>query len=274
MKAGTTWLYAQLRNHPDIYFTPEKEIHYFANKQGIENQLSHMHRCEKFKDVVNGFDKENIAENMLAEIDRVAWYADFAKPKDIFDEWYVSLFRFNYHRKYGADFSNLSCQMDAESWSHVHSLSKNLKVIYILRDPIARLWSHYKFHMKWVDREMDVLDAGFDGFRKTIDSSWFWANAEYARNYRTMKDNLREDEFLLLYSESFRQEPLAVLDRIYDFLEIENIEPNQEELNKNINETYNFKLPDEWMNFLRDKLGGEIDSIKSYGIWHPDWTEL
>jgi len=32
MKAGTTWLYKQLQYHPEIYFTPEKEIHYFANK--------------------------------------------------------------------------------------------------------------------------------------------------------------------------------------------------------------------------------------------------
>eukprot|EP00493_Phyllostaurus_siculus_P000433 UN00435 len=25
MKAGTTWLYEQLKNHPEIHFTPEKE---------------------------------------------------------------------------------------------------------------------------------------------------------------------------------------------------------------------------------------------------------
>jgi hypothetical protein len=31
MKAGTTWIYRQLREHPDIWFGPRKEIHYFDN---------------------------------------------------------------------------------------------------------------------------------------------------------------------------------------------------------------------------------------------------
>ena len=30
MKAGTTWMQHVLAEHPEIYFTPEKEIHYFA----------------------------------------------------------------------------------------------------------------------------------------------------------------------------------------------------------------------------------------------------
>lgn len=46
MKVGTTWLYGQLKDHPDIHFTPEKEIHYFANKVGIESQLSHVNRIK------------------------------------------------------------------------------------------------------------------------------------------------------------------------------------------------------------------------------------
>jgi hypothetical protein len=29
MKAGTTWLYSLLETHPEIYFSYEKEIHYF-----------------------------------------------------------------------------------------------------------------------------------------------------------------------------------------------------------------------------------------------------
>jgi hypothetical protein len=28
-KAGTTWLYAQLQNHPQVWLPPIKEIHYF-----------------------------------------------------------------------------------------------------------------------------------------------------------------------------------------------------------------------------------------------------
>ncbi|MBK8815444.1 MAG: hypothetical protein IPN42_08040 [Methylococcaceae bacterium] len=40
MKAGTTWLYDKLKEHPDIHFSYEKELHYFANRFGVGNQLS------------------------------------------------------------------------------------------------------------------------------------------------------------------------------------------------------------------------------------------
>lgn len=49
MKAGTTWLYEQLKDHPEIYFTPRKEIHYLANTVGIENQTGHHRRLQQSK---------------------------------------------------------------------------------------------------------------------------------------------------------------------------------------------------------------------------------
>ncbi|RME99376.1 MAG: hypothetical protein D6773_13045, partial [Alphaproteobacteria bacterium] len=39
-KAGTTWLARMLANHPEIFFTPVKEIHYFDHLAGITQHLS------------------------------------------------------------------------------------------------------------------------------------------------------------------------------------------------------------------------------------------
>ena len=49
MKAGTTWLYRVLERHPELYFTPEKEIHYFYHRFVDSSILSETRRLTEAK---------------------------------------------------------------------------------------------------------------------------------------------------------------------------------------------------------------------------------
>ncbi len=273
MKAGTTWLYEQLKDHPEIYFTPEKEIHYFANAVGIEKQLTQRNRILKLKPVLEKYAKGNpkyISKNM----DEIYWYTNYAQPKEISNKWYESLFSLNSDRKYCADFSNLYCQMDSKGWDNVRKVSKNVKVIYTLRDPLKRLWSHYKFHMKWVNREDEAIDVGFEHFKELLDKHFFWINAEYLHNYKLLKENLNNNELLILYFEDFREEPVNMLFKVQRFLGIEEIEPAQNTLDKKVNKTKDFDMPDEWLEYMKMKIAPQVLEMKEKGIWHGSWEEV
>ena len=270
MKAGTTWLYEQLKEHPEIYFTPEKEIHYFANRHGIEKQLSHQNRLQKMKYKVDDIAHGNL-KFLATHIEEIAWYAEFARPSKISDEWYESLFRFKKEERYCCDFSNLYCQMDKRGWDNVRKVSKNIKVIYTLRDPLKRLWSHYKFHMLWVNREDEALDAGFEHFKELLDKHWFWVNAEYMENYNLLKENLNEDELMLLYFEDFRSNPVGMLLNVQEFLGIQKIALPEENLNKKVNKTKDFEIPQEWMEYMKMKLAPVCKEMQEAGIWHNSW---
>lgn len=269
MKAGTTWLYEQLKDHPDIYFTPEKEIHYFANKVGIENQLNYRNRIIKLKHVLEKTAKGNpkfISQN----IDEICWYSEYARTQHIDNEWYEHLFRFNPNKKFCADFSNLYCQMGPEGWDNVRKIAKNVKVIYTLRDPLERLWSHYKFHMKWVNREDEALDAGFNNFKELLGKHFFWVNAEYAKNYELLKQSLNNDELMILYFEDFRERPVEMLHEVQRFLCIEELTPEQSKLDKKINKTKNFGMPEEWRDYAVSKLHTSenvINNELSHRLW-------
>ena len=270
MKAGTTWLYEQLKDHPEIYFTPEKEIHYFANKVGIENQLEHRNRILKLRDIMQKYARAN-PKFISQHFDEIYWYTNYAQLQNISNEWYENLFMLNKDRKFNADFSNLYCQMDKTGWDNVRKTAKNIKVIYTLRDPIKRLWSHYKFHMLWVDREDEALDAGFKHFKDLLDQHFFWINAEYVRNYELLKENLRDDELMLLYFEDFRKEPEKMLAEVQDFLGIEKMVLNENKLNKQTNKTKEFDIPVEWLTYMKMKLAPQISEMKEKGIWHKEW---
>lgn len=270
MKAGTTWLYEQLKDHPDIYFTPEKEIHYFANKVGIENQLSHKGRIEKLKAVLSKYHKGNL-KFIGQNSEEIAWYGEFARPDHIDNEWYEGLFRYNPGKKFSADFSNLYCQMEADGWENVRKVANNLKVIYTLRDPLDRLWSHYKFHTKWVGREDEVLSSGFDGFKDLLGKRFFWVNSEYSKNYELIRSSVESDEFMILYFEDFRKDPSKMLTKIHDFLGIESIVPEANSLAKKVNKTKEFVMPDEWKAYALERLSEQYsDKV----LIHDDWKGI
>ena len=273
MKAGTTWLYEQLKMHPDIYFTPEKEIHYFANIEGIEGQLSRRNRLAKLKSKIDesaGKDLAWLEDNM----GDMSWYFGFADAENIDGRWYESLFRLKGGEKYCADFSNLYCQMDEKGWMNVRRVANNVKAIYTLRDPLKRLWSHYKFHMLWIGREDEVLGAGFDEFRATLDKHWFWVNAEYARNYRFLVEALQEDEIMLLYFEDFREDPRAMLARVQRFLEISEVEPSEERVRKRTNVTKEIEIPEQWRDYMVEKLRPVCNDLKELGLYHEKWVSI
>ncbi|WP_158161427.1 sulfotransferase [Grimontia hollisae] len=270
MKAGTTWLYEQFKNHQDIYFTPEKEIHYFANKVGIESQLNHKNRIIKLKSILEVVCKGNpkyISENL----EKISWYAEYARNKDISNEWYESLFRFNHEKRYCADFSNLYCQMGPEGWKNVRKIARNVKVIYTLRDPLDRLWSHYKFHMKWIGRENEVINDGFEIFKTTLNYNFFWVNTEYSRNYNMLKKSLNDNEIMILYFEDFRTKPIEMLHEIHDFLNIRKVIPESFKLDEKVNSTKVISLPDEWREYAMLRLKKEYNSAKELNLWHHKW---
>lgn len=273
MKAGTTWLYERLKDHPDVFFTPEKEIHYLANKFGIENQLNHRNRLLKLKSIMGKYHNGN-AKFILENISEIDWYVKYARTSKIDNDWYISLFDELAGQKYCADFSNLYCQMHDEAWANVSNISNNIKVIYTLRDPMKRLWSHYKFHHKWVGKEDSVLDDGFELFKSTLDKSWFYENANYAGNLRKVIAGVGEENVLVLYFEDFRTNPNAEAKKIADFLNISPIVIPEEAVQKKSNATKDFSMPNEWQAYAEKFLTGYIEDMQDMGLWHKSWVNV
>lgn len=272
MKAGTTWLYEILKDHPDVKFTPEKEIHYFANKVGIENQLNFRNRTLKLKKVMQKYHNGN-AKYISENLDEIAWYVKYANKGIIDNEWYISLFDNFPESKYFADFSNLYCQMDHKGWANVEKVSISNKVIYTLRDPLKRLWSHYKFHHKWVGKEDDVLDDGIELFKETLSKNWFINNADYAKNLMLLNESIHKDNLMVLYFEDFRDDPQQQADNIADFLNISPINIDIEVANKKVNATKDFKMPVEWEEYALEILRPLIATMKEHKIWHKKWND-
>jgi hypothetical protein len=154
MKAGTTWIYDALQRNPDIHFCREKEIHYFHARYmdpTILSDRARMRRAQKYL----SFDPEVSSRPVLQK--RVQWTADWLE-RTVDDVWFNSLFKHRGDATWAAEFSNLSALLPEEAWADIHARTAKLRVIYTLRNPLDRLWSHVRFHLKMQDRTAQ-LDA-------------------------------------------------------------------------------------------------------------------
>jgi len=148
-KAGTSWLHSVLSAQPGVWLPPLKEIHYFDRKFPNPNVVQYGRGgLSKL-----GFDRRGLrkrfhrlsARKVLTYLrslsgSRLLWeWRYYRGERD--DRWYASLFKPGAGRLTG-DITPAYSRLDSEAVRYVHQLMPNAKIIFLLRDPIDRAWSH------------------------------------------------------------------------------------------------------------------------------------
>lgn len=218
MKAGTTWLYAVLGRHPALHVTMEKEVHYFHHRYVAPGFLSDSYRLKEAKArYLPRFDPEKA--NIDAVRANLHWISAYlTRPVD--DHWYRNLFMLRPHETYACDFSNLNAHLPIEAWTQIHERAPKLRVLFTLRNPLERLWSHLKFHLQ-ITGEIDVLDhwgpADLEAFAR---QDHIWQNAEYGRTLRRLRLALPEEALKVIFYEDLHADQRGMLRQIEQFLDL------------------------------------------------------
>jgi len=263
MKAGTTWLYKQLKPHPNIRFTPEKEIHYFSYANGIGRKLEQSERQKKLA--------KAIARDLRPVV--VRWYEKYAAPEKVDDAWYCSLFGKARQDAYCADFSNQYALLPESGLEHILKVSKQVKVIYTLREPLARLWSHVKFHYKFAGKEYLVDTLSTEQFTRLIDNPLFWQNGDYMTNYDKLVSVFGQEKVKLFYLEDFVAHPQDSLWNLEEFLGIGHLAFKADAAETKINKTKELAMPEEFLEIARHRLRPFYEDLEQRNLNHPAWKK-
>jgi len=272
MKAGTTWLYAHLENHPDIHFSLEKEVHYFAHVNTYHSPLSDNARLARFKQVIHDMNKGD--GNIMGALEHIDWYRHYlAGPID--DSWYEGLFSKRISQRYFADFSNLNSHINSTGWDHIKGLARNLRVTYIMRHPLARLWSHVKFHTKITGEHEAMMNWSPEEFTNMVKKAFIWDNVEYSRVLRTLSENLDPEQYKIMFFEDIHADPLKALRDLEHFLQIRRHQFNQEALSQRVNVSTGLELPAAFRDQFLPELKDEVRKIVELGYDVPEsWNDL
>lgn len=198
-KSATRWLYNQLKRHDDIYLTPIKELHYFDKIRKAE-MYSDRYDLDVWK-------KNFYNLKLLAKVDWKVKYF-FGKYSD---EWYSSLFNGARGRKSGEITPEYSI-LGVDEIKQVKSINPEMKMIYLLRNPASRAWSHFRMHVRRSGLKYDRMDE--KEVFKFIGSINCYRKGNYLENLKKWYSVFEEEKVFIGYLEEVIQRPDELLQNV------------------------------------------------------------
>ena len=272
MKAGTTWLYSLLERHPQIHFTPEKEIHFLAHYYLNKKHLTEDHRQHRAQTRLSNIGNLRPERQELIR----SWYNDQYLNGTLSLDWYKNLFRSSQGQPgWNADFSNLSVLIDAEGWKRLRSdVSKETKAIYVLREPCERLWSQYKFSGQSHENiNPSDFEKEIEHFLNDPDVN---VHSQYCSNLDAVCEGLGHQNVKALLFDDIQDQPEALLASVEQFLKIPARDhSSHNNLNRRINTTAAQAPPAVFRQHCAPIVARELHGLQIRGIAVPRrWTEM
>ncbi len=160
-KSGTSWLQTYLREHTDCFFRNLKELHYFDS---LDSGMGSFYRDDaadrvrrESKKLANHRDAKNNTWLPLLISDLNEWMDVFDGHTAV-DGPYLEYIGYNRANvALVGDFTPAYAGCSKAMLKHMSRMSENVRFVYIMRDPVDRLWSHIR------------MDAGKGGVEDIVE---------------------------------------------------------------------------------------------------------
>ena len=213
-KAGTTWLHLNLKRHPECWLPPFKELSYFniPRASPIRSLISRRYPFRMARLQLAGAVASRLRGHKPAEL---AWLARFVLlPRG--DRWYRSLFRDTGDRISGEATPQYAAMPEARI-RHARRMYPDARIVYVLRDPIARSWSSVKHHATW-GLGKSVGDFTPAELYRMAFFPHIVKHSSYLDNLDRWRRVFPEEQILVTFFEDLVADPRSFLARILEFL--------------------------------------------------------
>ena len=145
-KAGTGWLYEYLRAHPECHFRSIKELHYFnALENGkLDREIAkHEARQAVLSKKVVAAGGGELLDEVVRLRDRTEWLEVLRRGED--PQAYLSYLRGGRGaERVVGDITPAYALLPQRRLRAMSALAAEVRFVYLLRDPVERLWSHVR----------------------------------------------------------------------------------------------------------------------------------
>ncbi|MEL6536812.1 MAG: sulfotransferase [Bacteroidota bacterium] len=257
-KAGTTWLWDNLKEHPDLWTLPYKSTQYFSGK-------AHPVRKKKWRR-----HRSKILSNLRPG--NLAWHYRYFASKPVDDQWFVRQFSPAKAHQTRIDISTSFAGLPLEKIEHVKTLIPNTKVVYLLRNPIERMWSHAKLTLI-VNGGRKYEDITVAEYLDYFGAEGMLLSTNYIENYERWSGVLGKENVFVGFFDQVGQDPFGLLQDLCGFMDV----PYQESYfattaKRNIFKGVSHPMPEEVRAFLEEKYTPLIKDIQDrFGSYSKDW---
>lgn len=251
-KAGTSWLHSYLASHPDFSAGPLKEYHFF-NKFHSEFAtdaripgLQALRRKMALASVLRRAGQPGgYVASMIAAFRGKTTYMDLVQGTDR-------------DRPVFGDVTPIYGLLGPAAFTEMAQSWPRTKFVFILRDPVDRLWSHARMRARRKDIDPNAADG--NALRKMafgcLDKKRFLGRSDYERTITALETAVPAADILyLFYEDLFTDQSLQ---RLCDFAGLRFV-PGQ--YDERVFAGITADAPEGWARAARDKMAGVYDFV-------------
>ena len=186
-KAGTTALWAYLADHPEVFMPGYKEPHFFSRMQ---------------EDMGNGIVKPG-PRRAITFSNGLQWYEDLFKPGSS-------------AKARGEASTHYFSAPDSAGLIRAHV--PDVRLIFLLRDPVERLYSQYwqLYKSGW---SMPKFESMFHNNHPAL--AYYCYVSSYKMHLERFYSEFSPEHILILFDVDLKRQPMEVLQRVYRFIDVD-----------------------------------------------------
>lgn len=207
-KAGTTALYNYLKLHPEIYFSPIKEPHFFSTDIAVAEM------------------RDDFKKNALTDISEYLRDSLGSPRHGAFvrnQSHYNQLFSLaNGEKRLGE--SSVSYLYSTVAAKNIKAFNEDAKIIIILREPVERAFSHYLMDLRIGYEQTSFRDAVVSDINK-VKKGWGQTHlyielGQYYEQVKRFMDIFEPKNIKILLHDDFKKSPEKLVKDVFSFLDI------------------------------------------------------
>jgi len=247
-RAGTTWLYETLSRHPDVFLPPIKELHYFDSIDPDAPIGYRFHqRGYRLRRKAKTFAR-SLALMGTGRARHPGLLLDFWRHYFLGDgsvDWYLRLFQSAAQAgKVTGEITPAYALLSPPYIARLRQLNPELRLIYILRNPIDRAFSQATKDLirRQRVRADQVSEAELTAFLK---SEVCYGRSDYLTTLKKFRQHFDGDRLMICFFDDIKANPQGLINQICQFIGISPLHP-QTRLNTQVNSSSHLmgKMPE------------------------------
>ena len=247
-RAATTWVHKRLSADPGIFLPKRKEVHFYD---------------EPPTEVGTAKSELRWSESFYFDVERAAHL-----------RWYWHQYRQAGNRLAG-DITPLYSTLSVDRISCIRRQIPELKLIYILRNPIDRAWSGLRKSVWYQKGESYLQDKDADWIMQQVMRPEVLMRGNYPQAIENWETVFPKEQMLYLFFDDINADSNGSLDKIYDFLGKTRADVEKSTTgSRNVNAAPEKAIPDYVKRALCEHYAEQIRSLESrFGRDLSHWLE-
>lgn len=275
VKAGTTWLYDYLRDHPETYLRSIKEMQFFDRLEAgnLKARIRHLDK------EIAGFEAELETGTAKWPTWVLRQIGDRAEYKKIIGSGDAPVDAYLRYLTAGADDKRLVGEMTPEygllppaGMTAINNLAPDVRWIFLMRDPVSRLWSHIRMLVRRSKAApADLATACEAKFNDVLSGNArdVVLRGDYQAIHGRLSQSVAPEKRLVMFYEQLLT-PAGVA-RVTDFL---GLSRHPARLDRRVHEGVPLAMPATLRSRARDWLAPQYDFVaRTYGL-PPEWESF